>query len=245
MEAVWSFLIEHGIKTGDLESLKHTTLIILMLPFVITIGGICRYIIGLKSLNIYVTTILTFAFLELGYIGTNNFSFSRGLLYGVILLLATFLTTVLLYKLIRRVRMHYIPKLSLIVTAVSIAFLFLTVLTVLIDRNRFVAVSPVTLIMMIIACDGFISIMAKKNLQYTLSVTFETFLITLISYIFISWDAMQNFVMAYPVIILAVIIVNFFVGKFTGLRLMEYWRFRSIIFNADINNDNPGTNQTK
>jgi len=245
MDAIWNFLVQQDIKINDLEGLKHTTLILLLLPLVITIGGISRYIIGLKTLNIYISTILTFAFLEFGYIN-NNFSFKRGLFYGIVMLVSTFLTSTLLYIYIKRLRMHYIPKLSLVVTAVSITTLILMIIFIFIDRNRFITVSPMIIVMMVIISEGFMSVLAKKNYRYTIGITLETLLTSIISYIIISWSTLQHFLLTYPITILAVIFLNIYVGRFTGLRLSEYWRFRNIIFNNNTdNNDQPNSNTKK
>jgi hypothetical protein len=244
VEFIWNLLTQQGVSSDMLAEIQRSFLIVLMLPVVITIVGIARYIIGLRTLNIYVTIIITFVFLQLGY-RFNDFSFLRGLIYGLVLLITTFVSSTLLYTLLEKFRMHYIPKLSLIVTGVTMATIVILFVTSILDRDALILVSPFALVMMIIISEGFMSILAKKNFRYTLYVSLETLAISLLSYIIISWDKLQTFVFNYPYVIILLIFVNIYVGRFLGLRLTEYWRFRSLIFQNTIENAKPESNKTK
>jgi len=51
----------------------------------------------------------------------------------------------------------------------------------------------------------------------------------LICYWVVEWQFLQNLMLSYPEIILLLIVVNFLLGKWTGLRLFEYIRFREVM----------------
>jgi uncharacterized Tic20 family protein len=63
-----------------------------------------------------------------------------------------------------------------------------------------------------------------------LNLTIETLVVAIFCAFIIGLEAVQQFVILQPEItLLGVAIFNWMVGKYTGLRLLEYVRFKSII----------------
>lgn len=247
MEILWQFLIENGISSADLENLQYLALLLLMLPIVATLIGISRYIIGLRSLNFYVPLLLTFIFFEISYADKDNPNFWRGLFYGITAFIVVFLISTITYSVLKRLRMHYIPKLSLIITATSVAIMFLVLISIYLERSIFTFVGPLVFITLATTTEGFMSVYAKKNFKYTLSIAFETLLISIFSFIILSSLTLQNLVLTYPLVLIGVlIIINIYVGRFLGLRLTEYWRFRNILIQEDTSsNEQTSSNTSK
>jgi len=247
MDFLWQFLIEKGINTNDLESLKYLALLLLLLPIVATLIGIARYIIGLRSLNFYAPLLITFIFFEIANSDKADPSFLRGLLYGILAYVVILLISTILYSALRRLRMHYIPKLALIIVGTSIAIMILVLLSVYFERTIFVAISPISFIALGATAEGFMSVYAKKNFRYTLSIAWESLIISIISFVIISLEPLQLFVLANPLILIIVLIlINIYVGRFLGLRLTEYWRFKNILLQEESPiNEQPRTDSSK
>jgi hypothetical protein len=242
MDALWNLLLSSGVAASEIESVKHLYLVVFLLPIVVTLIGIFRYVIGLRTLKIYIPIIMVFIFYEIGYRAGEEpgVIFTRGLIYGLLLFFLTFIFSTLSYKIIQRVRMHYVPKLSLVIVTVSVVVLIVILLMIYFEKNIFISVSPFIIIMMIVISEEFMSVMAKKNFIYTFSITFESLLSSVLSYAIISTPVVQKIVMDYPYVIFVIILLNVFVGKFTGLRINEYWRFREILFKENLEkNDQP------
>ena len=61
-------------------------------------------------------------------------------------------------------------------------------------------------------------------------LTLETVLIAIVCSLLISLDSVQTFVLLNPELTIATVaLFNVIVGKYSGLRFLEYFRFRSII----------------
>jgi hypothetical protein len=248
MDFLWQILLQNGMSISEVDSIKHLYLLMLLLPFVATIVGISRYIIGLRSLSLYVPLFLTFIFFEMGYSGGTNSEtdFLRGLFYGLLLFGTIFIISTLLYSILKKLRMHYIPKLSIIMIGVTISLLVLLFIGAYFNRKTLVNINPFTLIVLVATTESFISVMAKKNFRYTFFIALETLFTATISYLLISWGELQNLVMRNPLVILIPILINVYVGRFIGLRLTEYWRFRKVLSHPDLTpNDKPSTNPQK
>jgi len=242
MDGIWNLLIQSGLNAASLDQVKHLYIVIFMLPVVVTVISIARYVIGLRTLRVYLPIVVTFAFYEIGYrLGDDNqLTFFRGIVYGLVLFTISFVFSTFIYKLVQKFRLHYIPKLSLIITGVSISVMVLIFLMIYFERNIFLNVAPFVVIMMIVIGEEFMAVLAKKNFLYTLSLTTETLLVSVISFIIISLNVAQDAAFKYPLMIVIVILLNVFIGRFKGLRLNEYWRFRKILLKEEPQtNDKP------
>jgi hypothetical protein len=233
MEIVKEILLDRGITEADVEALKHLYLVIIMLPVVATIISIARHIIGIKSLSLYAPIILTFAFYELGY-RNNKTNILEGLKYGVIIYLIAFITSIVTYKVLKTLRMHYLPKISLVLLAVSMATIGIILTAVFFNDTNLLRLNTFSLVMIITASEGFISVYARKNFKYALFLGVSTFVVATLSFSIISWDKLQSLLINYPPVILVLVIVNAYVGRFTGLRISEYWRFRKLLLSNDL-----------
>jgi hypothetical protein len=61
---------------------------------------------------------------------------------------------------------------------------------------------------------------------------FETLAIAAVIFFLITWQWLQGIVLSYSVFaLLAALLANLFLGKWTGLRLSEYIRFKDITSN--------------
>ncbi len=237
MDTIWQILIQNGVSTIQIEMLKDIYLFLLMLPIVTTIVGIARYIVGLRTINFYTPVFLTFILFEASNPQGLEPNYLKGLFIGLLLISVSFIFTTLLYRALKKLRMHYIPKLSIIISGVTISIFVLITIFVLLSKTSILLITPLSFIALIVASEGFMSIYAKKNFKYTLTITLETLLISLISYLFLSINFIQSFILSNPWVILLIVLINFYVGRFLGLRISEYIRFRTLLLNEENTNE--------
>ena len=63
-----------------------------------------------------------------------------------------------------------------------------------------------------------------------MTTTIETLVLATIGYSILSLQVTREWVLAKPELtVLLTVLVNIFLGRFTGLRLLEYWRFRELL----------------
>ena len=82
---------------------------------------------------------------------------------------------------------------------------------------------------MITLVEKFIAVQIEKGNRAAVVLSLETLLISVVGYYIASWHFLVSAILVYPWISLLTIPVNIFLGKWTGLRLSEYFRFRQII----------------
>lgn len=215
------------------QNIPETSIILLlMLPIVATIIAFWRQIIGLRTFGIYAPIVITFAFYQLG-ITEFGISLGRGLKYGWALALVVFFSAGLAHEVTKRVRLHYLPKMSIVLSAVAFAVFGMLILASYLNREGFIAVDILPLLLMITVSEQLISIYIKKGRKATYILTFGTLFISTLSFVLISWDKLQELVLKYPHFVLITFILNLIIGRWAGFRLKEFFRFNTLMADSE------------
>jgi len=196
---------------------QETILYLLLLPFVVTLVALFRQIFGIKAFGIYTPTLITFSFLVVG------------IKYGIAIFLAVIFIGILSRLLLRKLRLLYLPRIAITLTFISFAILALLAFGGSIQRTGFAAISIAPIIIMIALVEKVVATQIENGTKEALIVATQTLFISLVSYYITSFESFQHLLMASPWIVLLTVLVNILVGKWTGLRLSEYWRFRDIL----------------
>ena len=86
------------------------------------------------------------------------------------------------------------------------------------------------ILLMILLAETFIEVQTRRSRSQAVEMTLETLLMAVISYFVMNLELVHTFVLLNPeLVMVGVVMFNVFVGKFDGLRLLEYWRFREIL----------------
>jgi hypothetical protein len=92
-------------------------------------------------------------------------------------------------------------------------------------------ISIFPILILILLAETFIEVQIYKSRREAIRKTFETIIMALFCYIIMDNGFVQRFALLNPeIMIFGVAIFDIFLGKFVGLRLLEYWRFRKLIF---------------
>jgi hypothetical protein len=217
-------LLNSGIEISSI-------VLLLLLPLAATIIGIDRQIIGFRSLGIYLSLVLTFVFYKLGVNGGDSIYSDpiKGLKYGIFLIIIVFASAAASYQLTKRWALHYYPKLSMIITNVTISILIVIFLLGLVNIKGLLRIDTFTLILIVGVAEKYVSILTRKKMRTALIITIESIVQAIFCYLIISLEPLINLLISYPYLILLLFPINYLVGKFTGLRATEYFRFRKIL----------------
>ena len=218
MSFITQYMINQGIP-------QETLIYLLMLPIVATIIAFARQIIGIKGFGIYTPLIIAFAFL------------STGLKYGIIFFFTILIVGTLARLFIRQFRLLYLPRMAIALIIVVLAILIIFYIGAYSQNTNLITVSIFVILIMITLVEKFLAAQIERGGKGAIFLTTETLALSIICYWVASWTLLQVLVLNNPLttIILA-IIINIFLGKWTGLRLIEYFRFKEVIKNIEIPN---------
>ncbi|MBU1176833.1 MAG: 7TM domain-containing protein [Patescibacteria group bacterium] len=211
MSIITQYMIDRGVS-------EETIILLLMLPIVATIIAFARQVIGIKGFGIYTPLIISFAFL------------ATGLKYGLAFFIIIILVGTLTRLMVKRFRLLYLPRMAIVLTAVALSILVVFLEGAYSGRNGLTAASIFAIIIMITLVEKFIASQIERGRKEAIILTIETLILSIICYWVAIWPWLRDLVLIYPILIITgTIIINVLLGKWTGLRISEYARFRKII----------------
>lgn len=200
----------HGISTNTLY-------LILALPFITFLICFARQVVGISTFGVYTPTVLVLGFMVMG------------IWFGLSVLLIVVLVSYLLRTFFEKTNLLYIPKVALLISLTSISFLAIIWFILFTDTNVSIAIAIFPMLVMSTLSEKFISTQSEEGIKSAFLATVETILVAVAGYYLTTWSAFSNTVIAVPELIILPIIGTLILGKFAGLRLTEYFRFRSIV----------------
>lgn len=215
------FFIQSGVPLN-------TVVLLLLFPLIATIVVILRQVLGIKAFGVYTPTIITVAFIK---IAENNF---WDLKYAIAIYVIVLATGMLMRYVLKKMRLLYLPRVAIMITVVSFTTLILLAVAGHFNRTGFASASIFAILIIITLVEKFVAVQIEKGTKTASILALETLIIALVGYILMSYRTsvghnIINFVLTYPFIILLILPFNIFIGKWTGLRLNEYFRFREVL----------------
>ena len=207
--------IESIVAVGVPQS---TVMLLLLLPFISLLIASFRNLVGIRGFGIFLPASLAVVFVAVGPL--------MGV--GIFLVVAMVSTLVRLALRKAKIKLHYLPRMSLILW-----FVCLAVLGVLYLSSTFKIENPnisvFAILISALLVEDFIRVSLGKSLKTALTLTAETLFLALVSYTLMVVVPLGGVAYNYPDIYLLVILVaNILLGRFGGLRLLEIWRFRDL-----------------
>ena len=201
-----NYLINKGISSRDL-------VLILVLPIIATIIVLFRQILGVKTLGIYIPSILTLAFLAVG------------LKYGLAIFLVVLLTATAVRWILKRARLLYLPRMAIVLTVVALAILLTFILGARFQKTGFISMSILPMLVMILLVERFVAVQIERGGRQAFILSLSTIIVSSVCYFIVNLEYLKTLILAYPELILFAFPINILLGRWMGLRLTEYFRF--------------------
>lgn len=209
---VLSFLVSAMLVRGVPTQ---TVILLLVLPVIATILAFFKQVIGITTFGLYTPSIVALSFLVLGWP------------IGVAFLFFILVTGYATRALMGRWRLLYIPKVAIILTVVSVTLLLLMGISTFLGIT-FTRETVFILLVMSTLAESFLTLKTEEGWTAALLGIGETVVVALLCVSLVQWNPFQALLLAYPELILVTILANIFLGRWTGLRLVEYFRFREV-----------------
>jgi hypothetical protein len=219
------FAVNQGVPVS-------TIILILMLPVVVTMIAIFRQVIGIKAFGIYTPALIIFAFLA---IKAESQSFWGGIKYGTSIFIAIIIIGTLVRIFLRKFRLLYLPRVAILISIVALSTLLLLTIGGYFSRTGLAGVSIFPILIMITLVEKFVAAQIERGNKTAIILSLETLVISIAGYFVASWGTLILFLQKYPWVVLLTLIINVALGKWTGLRISEYIRFKELLKNAKFN----------
>lgn len=227
----WHNFLQHAIRSAVNKGLPANIIVLLLLfPLITSIIAASRHIIGLRGFGIYIPAVLSVALV------------SSEILTGTIIFIAVLVAATLTHRIVRRLKLPYLPRTSMILWGVSVFILALLIFSSQLAFFELLTINIFPILILMLLTENFMESQLFNSQQEALKITLETLFIAIVCSLIISQDAVQKFVLLRPELtLLGTAVINYIIGRYTGLRLLELLRFKSILaqerYNYPIRDD--------
>lgn len=211
--------MRHMIRSSIARGMSINTVVFLLLfPLIALLIAISRHIIGLTGLSMYAPAALSVVLLSLG------------ILDGSILFFTTIVFAAIARYLFSAFKLQYMPRTALMVWFVSLGVFSTILFSTTTALLAFIPVNVFSILILILLSENFIEVQAQRTKLIAFQRAAETYILALICALLLGAEIIQVTVLLFPELFLLLIAAsNILVGKYLGLRLAEWLRFKPIM----------------
>ena len=203
---LWPLLNQTGLPIDLLRGL-------LLLPIVAVVIGILRNVIGLKTFGVFLP-----ALIALGLTNVN-------LEWGLLAFLSVILVVALLHYPLEKFGLLHTPKLVIMMTVVVISLLGLSLISVHQQWTNLSRSMLLPVIVLSITAERFAKTLVEEQLPEALKMLGNTFLIAGLCYLIFQSNILLGLFLHFPETYFVLLGVMIFLGRWIGMRILEYRRF--------------------
>lgn len=215
----WNNFLQYAIRYAADRGVPVTTMVLVLLfPLVASLIAGSRHMIGLRGFGVYTPAVLSVALV------------STGISEGIVIFLAIVGTAVVTKKLIGKLKLSYLPRTAMLLWTVSLGILGMLIISPNINVVTLMTVNIFPILILVLLAENFLDAQSRTKQAEAIALTVETIGLAALSALFLKWEVVQKIALLEPeLLIVGTALLNFLIGKFSGLRISERFRFRSII----------------
>lgn len=195
--------------------------IILMIPLGALIVVIFRNVIGIQTFGTFLPALIAAAARE------------TGLLWGLIGFLLIILVSSTVRKALEWLQLLHSPKMAIMLSTVVIVMMTMTVISVHFGLFELAHVTLFPIAVLAITAERFAIIESEQGSLEAFRITLWSLVVISACYVVMESLFLQSMILAFPELLLVVIALNLWLGKWVGMRVSEFVRFRKLIFARD------------
>jgi len=211
--------LEHAVRMAVKKGVPANTIVLILLfPLVAAIIAGSRHIVGIKGFGIFLPAVLSVVFV------------STGIIDGMLLFITVMAVATGGRMALKKIKLQYLPRMALVLWFVSLGVFGVLFLSPIFNLEELMNVSIFSILILILMTEDFIRIQIGRSMQQAIRRMIETLIIAIICSLVLQVDFLQKFVLLNPeIVVLSVAVLDIYMGKYTGLRLLEYKKFKEIL----------------
>jgi len=222
IDSVWpANPVKYSIRSAVEAGVPANTIVLLLLlPIVASVIASARHLIGIRGFGIFLPAALSVVFVATGPVE------------GIVLFLVIVISSTIFRIVLRRtgVKLQYLPRMALMLWMVVVAVLGVLFLAPYINQPKLTGVSIFPVLILALLAEDFSKVQLGKSVRIAIKLTSESLILALVSYVLLTYKPLQEFALLFPeILLLSVALYDFVLGRYVGLRFLEYWKFRKLI----------------
>jgi hypothetical protein len=198
------------------DDFQQTFRILLLVPIGALIVGFLRNVIGFPTFGVFMPVLLALAFR------------STGLIYGLGIFAGILCFGYGVRSGLDKMHLLLVPRMSVILTLVIGCFTLIALVGNKIGLRHLMAVGLLPFVILTMIIERFFIVIEESGVTEGLRMALGSAAVSMIAYAIISWETLQLTFFVFPELLAAVAALQILLGRYTGYRLSEAFRFRSL-----------------
>ncbi|MBI5508234.1 MAG: transglutaminase [Deltaproteobacteria bacterium] len=207
---IWAAFERLGLSFTLLRTL-------LMLPIGALVVVLLRNVVGTPTYGTFLPALIAAAASE------------TGALWGTLGLIVVVVVVAFGRMLLVRLELLHSPTLAILLAGVAVSLITITMIADQLGLHRLTRISLFPIAVVAITSERFYLSLAEQGVATALKHLGGTFAVVFACYIVMSSPALQVLVIGFPEVLLVVVALNIYLGRWVGVRLSEYRRFRQLL----------------
>lgn len=192
--------------------------IVLMIPLGALVATFFRNVVGLQTFGTFLPALIAAAARDTGIVwGLLGFT-------GVIVVIAVVRAGLEGFDLL------HTPKLSAMLALVVALILGISLLGIRLGLIELAHLTLFPIAILTLTAERFSLVLEERGVGHAARTLAQTLIVTAICYAFMSSLFLQTAILTFPELVAVLVGLNLWLGRWMGLRVLEFWRFRSLIF---------------
>jgi len=194
--------------------------ILLLVPLGALVVVLMRNVVGVPTLGTFMPILIAIAFRE------------TRLVWGVVLFASVVALGLAARLYLARLKLLVVPRLAAVLTVVILLLLALSVLThkLGLERGLSVALFPIVILTMVI--ERVSVLWEERGSGEALREGAGSLAVAILAYGLFLDEQIRHLVFVFPELLLVVLAGTLLLGRYAGYRLLELWRFRTLVREA-------------
>lgn len=190
--------------------------VLLLVPIGALVVVLLRNVIGMQSFGTFMPVLIALAFRE------------TQLLWGVVLFSSLVALGLLFRVYLEHLRLLLVPRLSAVLTIVVLLMLTISVISHQLGFETGLSLALFPMVILAMTIERMSVVWEERGSKEAIQQGLGSLVVAAACYAIMDLDFVKHLVFVFPEILLLVLAATFLIGRYTGYRLMELYRFREL-----------------
>lgn len=195
---------------------QNTYAILLMVPFGALLVVFLRNVVGIRTFGTFMPVLIAMAFRE------------TELLWGCVLFSSVVAIGLALRFWLEHLKLLLVPRLASVLIMVIILMLLLSIASHRLGFERGLSIALFPMVILAMTIERMSIVWEEHGSKDAVIQGLGSLLVAAMAFLIMSNEQLQHLVSLFPEVLLILLATTLLLGRYTGYRLSEYWRFRSV-----------------
>ncbi len=214
-------LVKYSLLSLPLQA-QEVYRILLMIPIGAFIMLLLRNIVGIKTYGTFMPILIALAFRE------------TRLLAGIVLFALVVGAGLLVRFYMERLRLLLVPRLTSVLIVVVLLMAAVSVVSNQLGIEVGLSVALFPMVIMTMTIERISVSWDERGGAQAMREAVGTLMVAALAHLVMSWEPVEHFVFVFPEILLVLLAITLVLGRYSGYRLNELFRFRNLARESEI-----------